>query len=130
LRKNADAGALTFQVLETRYDGLAVPKAAVGSNPRIKGEVEMRKSLKALVVASALAAAVAVAPTLSAHETQNPQGPTMGHGMMGHGGMKGMMEHMSRMSQTSQMLETCNKFMQGAVEKRDQAPEAPPRQQK
>ncbi len=38
----------------------------------------MRKSLKALIVASALAAGVAVAPTLSAHETQNPQGPTMG----------------------------------------------------
>ncbi len=80
----------------------------------------MRKSLKAVIVASALAAAVAVAPTLSAHETQNPQGPTMGQGMM---------EHMGRMSQTSQMLETCNKFMQGAEEKRDQAPEAPPRQQ-
>ncbi len=93
----------------------------------------MRKSLKALIVASALAAGVAVAPTLSAHETQNPQGPTMGRGMMGqgmmgHGAMMGMMEHMGRMSQTSQMLETCNKFMQGAVEKRDKAPEAPPRQ--
>ncbi len=37
----------------------------------------MRKSLKALIVASALAAGVAVVPTLSAHETQNPQGPTM-----------------------------------------------------
>ncbi len=88
----------------------------------------MRKSLKALIVASALAAGVAVAPALHAHEAQNPQGPTMGHGMMGHGAMMGMMEHMARMSQTSQMLETCNKFMQGAVEKRDQAPEAPPRQ--
>ncbi len=86
----------------------------------------MRKSLKALIVASALAAGVAVAPTLSAHETQNPQGPTMGRGMMDHGGMMSMMGHMSQMSQ---MLETCNKLMQGAMEKRDQAPEAPPRQQ-
>ena len=86
----------------------------------------MRKSLKALIVASALAAGVAVAPTLSAHETQNPQGPTMGQGMMDHGGMMSMMGHMSQMSQ---MLETCNKLMQGAMEKRDQAPEAPPQQQ-
>ncbi len=38
----------------------------------------MRKSLKALIVASALAVGVAVAPELSARETQNPQGPTMG----------------------------------------------------
>ncbi len=47
----------------------------------------------------------------------------MGQGMMDHGGMTSMM------SQMSQMLETCNKLMQGAMEKRDQAPEAPPRQQ-
>ena len=95
----------------------------------------MRKSLKALIVASALAAGVAVAPTLSAHETQNPQGSRMGQGMMGHGGMMRMMEHMSQMSQMSQasqmsqMLETCNKFMQGAMDKRGQAPEAPSQQQ-
>ena len=84
------------------------------------------------MVASALAAGVAVAPTLSAHETQNPQGPTMGQGMMDHGGMMGhggMMSMMGHMSQMSQMLETCNKLMQGAMEKRDQAPEAPPQQQ-
>ncbi len=87
----------------------------------------MRKSLKALIVASALAAGVAVAPPLSAHETQNPYGPMMGHGgMMGHGAMMSMMGHMSQMSQ---MLETCNKLMQGAMEKRDQAPEAPLQQQ-
>ncbi len=95
----------------------------------------MRKSLKTLIVASVLAAGVAVAPTLSAHETQNPQGPTMGQGMMGHGGMMGpggMMGHggmTNMMGQMSQMMETCNKLMQGAVEKRDQAPEAPPQQQ-
>ncbi|MCH8999731.1 MAG: hypothetical protein IID48_15925 [Proteobacteria bacterium] len=84
----------------------------------------MRKSLKALIVASTLAAAVAVAPTLSAHETQNPQGPTMGQGMMGMMGSGGMMGQMSR------MMETCNKMMQGAMEKHDPAPEAPPQQQK
>ncbi len=50
----------------------------------------------------------------------------MGQGMMDHGGMTSMMGHMSQMSQ---MLETCNKLMQGAMEKRDQAPEAPPQQQ-
>ena len=81
----------------------------------------MRKSLKAFIVASTLAAGVAVAPTLSAHGTQNPQGPTMGHG--------GMMNMMGQMGQMSQMMEICNKLMQGAMEKRDRAPEAPPRQQ-
>ena len=87
----------------------------------------MRKSLKAFIVASTLAAGVAVAPALSAHETQTPQGPTMGHGgMMGSGGMMNMM---GQMGQMSQMMETCNKLMQGAMEKRDRAPEAPPRQQ-
>ncbi len=89
----------------------------------------MRKSLKGLIVASTFAAAIAVAPTLSAHETQTPQGPGMGQGMMGHGGMMSMMGHMGQMNQMSQMLETCNKVMQGAMEKRDQAPEAPPQQQ-
>ncbi len=87
----------------------------------------MRKSLKALIVASALAAGVAVAPAVSAHESQRPQGPTMGHGgMMDHHAMMNMMGHMRQMSQ---MVETCNKMMQDALEKRDEAPEAPPRQQ-
>jgi hypothetical protein len=90
----------------------------------------MRKSLKALIVASTFAAAVAVAPALSAHETQNPQGPTMGQGMMGQGGMMGHGGMMSMMGQMSQMMETCNKMMQGAMEKHDPAPEAPPQQQK
>ena len=84
----------------------------------------MRKSLKGLIVASTFAAAIAVAPVLSAHETQNPQGPTMGQGMMGMMGSGGMMGQMSR------MMETCNKMMQGAMEKHDPAPEAPPQQQK
>ncbi len=93
----------------------------------------MRKSLKALIVASALAAGVAAAPALQAHEVQNPQGPTMGHGaMMGHGGMMNMMGHggmMNMMGQMSQMAETCNKMMQGAMGKPGQAPEATPEQQ-
>ncbi len=92
----------------------------------------MRKSLKGLIVASTFAAAVAVAPALSAHETQNPQGPTMGQGMMGSGGMMGhggMMSMMGHMGQMNQMMETCNKMMQGAMEKRDPAPEALPKQQ-
>ncbi len=89
----------------------------------------MRKSLKALIVASTFAAAIAAAPTLSAHETQNPQGPTIGQGMMGQG-MMGSGGKMSMMGQMSQMMETCNKMMQGAMEKHDPAPEAPPQQQK
>ncbi len=97
----------------------------------------MRKSLKALFVASALAAGLAAAPTVFAHETQAPQSPTMGHGsmmgqggMMGRGGMTGqggMMGMMHMMGQMSQMMETCNKMMQGTMEKPDQAPEAPSR---
>ena len=84
----------------------------------------MRKSLKAFIVASALAAGVAVAPALQAHEAQNPQGPTLGHGsMMGQGGM------MTMMGQMSQMMKTCNKMMQGAMNKPGQAPEAQPQQQ-
>ncbi len=87
----------------------------------------MRNSVKALIVASALAAGVAVAPTVSAHEARYPQGPTMGHGgMMDH---HAMMNMMGQMMQMSQMVETCNKMMQDALEKRDEAPEAPPRQQ-
>ena len=78
----------------------------------------MRKSLKVLIVACALAAGVAVAPALQAHEIQDPQSPTMGHGGM-----------MNMMGQMSQMMETCDKMMQGALGKRDRAPEAPPRQQ-
>ncbi len=78
----------------------------------------MRKSLKTLIVASALAVGVAVAPALQAHEVQNPQSPTMGHGGM-----------MNMMGQMSQMMETCNELMQGATGQRDRAPEAPPQQQ-
>ena len=93
----------------------------------------MRKSLKALIIASALAAAGAVAPALQAHEVQSPQSPTMGHGgMMGHGstmGHGGMMNMMGHMSQMRQMTETCNKMMQGAMGKPGRAPEAPPQQQ-
>ena len=86
----------------------------------------MRKSLKALIAASALAVGVAVAPALQAHEAQNPQSPSMGHGgMMGHGSMMGHGGMMGHMSQMSQMAENCNKMMQGAMGKPGQAPEAP-----
>ena len=78
----------------------------------------MRKFLKVLIVACALAAGVAVAPALQAHDIQDPQSPTMSHG-----GMMNMMEQMS------QRMETCNKLMQGALGKRDRAREAPPPQQ-
>ena len=49
----------------------------------------MRKSLKALFVASAFVAGIAAAPTLYAHDSQASQGSTMGPGMMGGGGMMG-----------------------------------------
>ena len=89
----------------------------------------MRKSLKALMIASALVAGIAVAPALQAHEAQSPQSPTMGHGsMMGHGGTMGhggMMNMMGHMSQMSQMAENCNKMMQGAMDRPGRVPEAP-----
>lgn len=69
----------------------------------------MRKSLKALAVASAVVASLAAAPTLHAHATEDSQGSMMGPGMMG-GDMMGMM------SQMNAMMETCNKMMQGMKE--------------
>ena len=76
----------------------------------------MRKSLKALGVVSALAAGIAAAPALYAHDSKNPQGSMMGPGMMGGGNMMGMTNMMGQMNQ---MVENCNKMMQAMMAGQD-----------
>ena len=75
----------------------------------------MRKSLKALLVATALTAGIAAAPTLYAHDSESAQGSMMGQGgMMGQGMMgQGMM------GQMSQMMESCNEMMQSMMGQHD-----------
>ncbi len=97
----------------------------------------MKLNMKTLAVTSALVIGLGGAPLVYAHGTGGSQGSMMGQGMMGQGGMMqggqggqmGQGGMMNMMGQMSQMMETCNKLMQGAMEKRDQAPEAPPQQQ-
>ena len=69
----------------------------------------MRKHLKTLLVASTLAAGLAAAPALYAHDSDNGGGSMMGHGMMGQGGMMGMMGRMSS------MMENCSQMMQAMM---------------
>lgn len=69
----------------------------------------MRKSIKALAIASAIIAGLAAAPALYAHDSEESGDSMTGSGMMGQGGMMGMMNMMGQMSE---MMETCNKMMQ------------------
>jgi len=62
----------------------------------------MRTHLRTLLVALTLAAGVAAAPTIYAHD-DGAGGSTMGRGMMGERGMMGMM---------GGMMEHCNEMMQ------------------
>lgn len=66
----------------------------------------MRKSMKALAIASAVIAGLAVAPALYAHDSEESGDSMMGSGMMGQGGM------MNMMGQMSEMMEGCNRMMQ------------------
>ncbi len=68
----------------------------------------MRTSMKTLVVATALAAALFGAQALMAH--QESGGMMGGSSMMGQSG--GMMGMMNMMQQMSQMMDNCNKMMQ------------------
>ncbi len=63
----------------------------------------MRKSIKALAIASAVIASVAVAPALYAHDSEESGDAMMGSGMMGM---------MNMMGQMSEMMEGCNRMMQ------------------
>ena len=80
----------------------------------------MRKNLKPVVAASALAAALLTGTALYAHE-DSPSGPgqKMRPGMMGQGGMMNMMEQMN------QMMATCNKMMQGMMQHHQGEPQKP-----
>jgi hypothetical protein len=63
----------------------------------------MRKHLKSLLVASMLAAGLAAAPAIYAHDSD---GSMMGRGMMRQGGMMGQM---------SSMMENCSQMMQAMM---------------
>jgi membrane protease subunit (stomatin/prohibitin family) len=57
----------------------------------------MRKNLNTLLVGSTLAAGLAAAPALYAHDSDGASGSMMGRGMMGQ--MSSMMENCSQMMQ-------------------------------
>ena len=80
----------------------------------------MKIQLKALVIAGALFIGLAAAPSIYAHESQGSKGSMMGSSMMGGGNMMGMM------GQMNEMMETCNKMMQGMMKNHDaQKPTGP-----
>jgi hypothetical protein len=60
----------------------------------------MRKNLRVLLVASTLAAGLAAAPILYAHDSDRAGGSMMSHGKMG---------------QTSSMMESCSQMMQAMM---------------
>ena len=77
----------------------------------------MRTNLNTLLGAAAIVTVLASGPTVYAAETQNQQGS----GGMMQGGQGGMMQGgqggmMNMMGQMSQMMETCNKMMQGMAQ--------------
>ena len=85
----------------------------------------MRKNLKPLVGASALAVALLIGTALYAHE-DSPGGPgkMMQPGMM-QGGMMGQGGMMNMMGQMNQMMATCNKMMQGMMQDHQGEPQKP-----
>jgi hypothetical protein len=66
----------------------------------------MRKHLKTLFVASILAAGLAAAPALYAHDSDGGGSSMLGRGMMGRDGMMGQM---------SSMMENCSQMMQAMM---------------
>ncbi len=95
----------------------------------------MKTNLKTLVATASLIAGIGAASAVYAHEDEKSSGSMMDQGgmmqgspdnMMSGGHMMGMMNMMGQMST---MMETCNKMMQGMMEKHEQSPEAHPQQQ-
>ncbi len=82
----------------------------------------MRKNLKTVIMASALAVAMLSGTALYAHESDGSQGSMMGPGMMGQGRMMGQGGMMGRMSQ---MMATCNQLMQGMMQHHREQPREP-----
>lgn len=87
----------------------------------------MRKQIRTLAIASTVAAGLAAASALYAHESQGSGSSTMGSGMMGEGGMMGMMGQMSEMMKgCSGMMRSMNQGGSGTPNEqwRKDAPEA------
>jgi hypothetical protein len=81
----------------------------------------MRKNLKTLLVASTLAAGLAAAPALYAHDSDGASGSMMGRGMMGH--MSSMMENCSQMMQA--MMGDGHEPVRPNEQWRDRSPQQP-----
>ena len=79
----------------------------------------MRKNLKTVIMAGALAAALLSGTALYAHDSGGSQGSMMGPGMMGQGDM------MEMMGQMSQMMAACNQMMQGMMQHHQEQPHNP-----
>ena len=80
----------------------------------------MRKKMKVLLIASALVASIAAAPSLLANESRD-------HGMMGRGGMMGNGGMMGMMGSMKRMMEHCSQMMGGdSRQPNDQWRKAPP----
>ncbi len=95
----------------------------------------MKTKLKTLAAAAALITGISAASAVYADGDRNTSGSMMdqdgmtqgGPGnMMGGGNMMGMMNMMGQMST---MMESCNKMMQGMMEKHEQSPESHPQKQ-
>lgn len=85
----------------------------------------MSNRLKFAIVAAVLAAGIAMAPAVYAHEPHHPESaedPAAQGGMSGSGMMQGgdMMGMMTMMTQMTQMMEACNNMMQTAAQSPDQ----------
>ena len=101
----------------------------------------MKTKLKKLAAAAALITGISSVSAVYAHGPSESPGSMMGQGgMMGQGDMMQgspgtmmgggqMMGMMNMMGQMSTMMETCNKMMQGMMEKHEPSPEAHPQQQ-
>ncbi len=72
----------------------------------------MPTHLKTLIVAATLVAGLAAASALYAHDSNGSKGSMTGPSMMGDGNMMGMTNMTGQMRQ---MMENCNKMMQGMV---------------
>ena len=89
----------------------------------------MKTNLKTLVATAALIAGIGAASAVYAHEDQESSGSMMGQGGMMQGSPGNMMNMMNMMGQMSTMMETCNKMMQGMMEKHEQSPDSHSQQQ-
>src|ERR671919_209405 len=84
----------------------------------------MHKNLKRLLVALTLAAGLAAAPAIYAHDSDSAGGSMMGRGMMGMmGQMSSMMENCNQMTQA--MMRDGHETARPNEQWRDRAPQQP-----